>query len=712
MLHHDLSIRSRLIGLLALGMVTVSVIMTVVISRTVYSINNGQIQKQISALTKNKSNIIERNLMEVISSVETVSGSLQNYSSIPVSDRRALVSESVKHIVTRSQFDSVWASWLPGKFDGAGDRFTACYVRDSSGNVTADVVSGLEEDWYQKALNSSVSFMDNASPDTINGKAVITTSAYSRILDKDGNPVGVAGIDIVLNDLEKDMDGSDIFKGTNCEMLMNNGEIVASTIDSEKIGETSSLFADDANAQKIHSIAANSSISFVKNGNLITVAPITADRTGNSWYIAAVTPYSKILSTTKTTITSIIISFIIELVVVLFILVLLVDSITKPLKQSASVLENISEGDGDLTVRIKTNRKDEIGRMSTSFNKTMEKIGASISSVKTEAEKMSHAEAELEQSMNESKAAVETITQSIRAVQNQMQDHSAGVEEAKAVVDQIVKNIQTLNDSIDDQAASVTESSASITQMTANINSVSKILDTNKNSMKLLEDASGSGLSIVNSTVAQSQKITEQSEALVEASSVIQNIAEQTNLLAMNAAIEAAHAGESGKGFAVVADEIRKLAEESGSQGSKIQQALSDVKTAIDDVAVSSKKVQDQFTTIFNLTKTVGEQERVINDAMQEQNEGGKQILEAIKQINTITTDVKSGSNEMLEGSKQVSIEMDKLAEMTEAVHSSMDDMTEKTKAISEASEHADESVQNSKESIENVISGMNKFKV
>lgn len=349
--------------------------------------------------------------------------------------------------------------------------------------------------------------------------------------------------------------------------------------------------------------------------------------------------------------------------------------------------------------------------MSSCFNKTMEKIGASIKDVKSQAQTMEQTSHELEQNMTETREAVDIITKSIHSVQDQMQDHSAGVEEAKAVVDQIVKNIRTLNESIDDQAASVTESSASITQMTANINSVSKILETNKNSMKLLEDASGSGLTIVNSTVAQTQKITEQSEALVEASSVIQNIAEQTNLLAMNAAIEAAHAGESGKGFAVVADEIRKLAEESGSQGSKIQQALADVKTAIDDVATSSKKVQEQFGTIFNLTKTVSEQERVINDAMQEQNEGGRQILEAIKQINTITTDVKSGSNEMLEGSTQVSIEMDKLAQLTETVHSSMNDMTDKTEAISTASAHADESVQKNKSCIEAVFEGMNKFK-
>src|SRR5574344_2594964 len=97
---------------------------------------------------------------------------------------------------------------------------------------------------------------------------------------------------------------------------------------------------------------------------------------------------------------------------------------------------------------------------------------------------------------------------------------------------------------------------------------------------------------------------------------------------------------------------------------------------------------------------------------MQQQDEGGQQILEAIKQINTITSDVKSGSNEMLQGSKEVAMEMDKLTKMTEAVHDSMNEMSTKTLTISAASAKAEENLQKSTKSIEAVSSGMDKFKV
>ena len=423
-------------------------------------------------------------------------------------------------------------------------------------------------------------------------------------------------------------------------------------------------------------------------------------------------PRSEFTKSTYTIGIIVIISIVLAFICSFMLSTILSRVMTKPLNRITDILKNISEGDGDLTVRLPVQSRDEIGLLSGYFNETIEKIARSIASIIDQSETMQKIGDDLAANMTETASAVNEISANITSIKNQVLNQSSGVTETRSTIEQIVSNIEKLNRSIDSQASNVVESSSSIEEMVANNRSVTQILGKNSETVKELGEAAESGRGIVDRAVEMTDKIATDSEGLLEASTVIQNIASQTNLLAMNAAIEAAHAGDFGKGFAVVADEIRKLAEDSNSQGKKISSVLQNLKESISEVSGGARTIQKQFGVIFDLTQTVQNQEDVIKNAMQEQSSGGEQVLEAIRQINDITGEVKEGSDQMNRGSREILVEMGKLAEVTREISDRMNEMSTGTIQINNAMQDVNAITLRNSESIRVVAAEVSKFKV
>jgi len=188
------------------------------------------------------------------------------------------------------------------------------------------------------------------------------------------------------------------------------------------------------------------------------------------------------------------------------------------------------------------------------------------------------------------------------------------------------------------------------------------------------------------------------------------NIASQTNLLSMNAAIEAAHAGESGKGFAVVADEIRKLAESSSNQSKTTASMLKKIKASIDNITKSSEEVLARFGAIDSSVKTVSQHEQNILNAMEEQETGGKQILESIGRLRDITASVKMGSDNMAESGKTLVKETDEFIRTSKETVNGMNEILKGVNQINISVSHVNEMSQENNKNFESLKQETQKF--
>ncbi|MCR4735562.1 MAG: hypothetical protein K5829_11215 [Treponema sp.] len=318
----------------------------------------------------------------------------------------------------------------------------------------------------------------------------------------------------------------------------------------------------------------------------------------------------------------------------------------------------------------------------------------------------------LSHSMDETSSTITQIVASIESVKEQITNQSAGVEEAQATVNNMVNHIRDLENQIEVQASSVSDSSSAIEEMVANVRSVTEILNKNSKTVRNLGTESENGRRAIENSVEQAKNILEKSSGLLEATKIIQNIAQRTNLLAMNAAIEAAHAGDAGKGFAVVSDEIRKLAEQSNNQGKTINTQLEELQNAISEISSVTYAVQEQFNIIYELTDTVRNQEEVIMHAMQEQSAGGTQVLEAIKTIKSTTESVQSGSTEITENGKEVADEIQILTNVTQKINDSIKDIAEGAQDIIASVTTVNEDSSDNKANLDSLSLKLKQFKV
>jgi len=668
--------------------------------------------------------------------LHTAADVMGHYENVAAGERRDQYEELLTSIFERQpDFVRMFTVWKPDALDGMDSRYIgrpgstetgqlAFAVGRETGRIevqTAQVVPAAMK--HISGPNAEHESVSDPTPIKLLGKDVYCIRLMVPVTNgRTGEITGVVGcqlkIDLIQPRLEKTINDYD--EVSLMAVYSSNGYILGHYLP-DRIGmqmvEADKHFGKYVN--EVEKTLSNGEefecFSFSNHLNANTqmaIAPVRLGDSQTTWSIMVGTTEGYIMREVNEMRTFVIILASIALTVAVGIIYLVLNRTTRPIVKVADTLKDISEGEGDLTRTITVNSNDELGDLALYFNKTLDKIKNLVITIKNEADGLSDIGNDLSSNMTETAAAVNQINANIQSIKGRVINQSASVTQTNATIGQVITNINKLNDHVENQSSNISQASSAIEEMVANINSVTRTLVNNADNVKMLEEASEAGREVLRQVDADIHEIARESEDLLKINSVIKNIASQTNLLSMNAAIEAAHAGEAGRGFAVVADEIRKLAENSGEQSKTINTILKKISESINKITYSTENVITKFEAIDSSVKTVVAQEDNIRNAMEEQGVGSRQILDGVSNVNEITRHVKGGSQQMLEGSREVMNESHNLEMVTQEITGGMNEMASGADQVNIAVHHVNEICVKNRESIETLMREVSRFKV
>lgn len=569
-----------------------------------------------------------------------------------------------QYLADRPAIIGSWTLWEPNAFDGldaryrnsvnhdATGRFIPYWYRDGQGNIgveaLVDYATPGAGDYYQLAKKSKKATVLDPYFYEIAGKPQLITSIVVPILEQ-GTFKGVVGVDVLVGSIQAAVSALKPYDEGVAALFTHNASIVAHP-DPSRLGKNAADTEQDISGAQLpnllNSIRTGEDFHVItdtplfEGGTLILNNRIDLADTGYHWNLAMAVPMSKVTEEADTLVTKIIVIALVALLVLVAVISVISKNIASPLRHLARALNDIANGDGDLTRRLPVKGSDEVATLSLAFNTFSERIRELISDIADRSQRMASISTQLEQHSQQSRSGSETQSREVENVASAMNEMNATVAEVASSAQLAADSAQKGNHQVSDGLSIVDSVVSSIQQQAEDIRGAA-------NAISELEQGSQEIGAVIH---------------------VIREIADQTNLLALNAAIEAARAGEHGRGFAVVADEVRTLATRTHSSTQEIEDTIAKLQQqterAVEKMTQSQsrssesvsnvERARDALMQIADEMKQITGMNMQIASATEEQSATTEELLRNIQQINDVAEDALQGAQETASSSQQI----------------------------------------------------------
>lgn len=511
--------------------------------------------------------------------------------------------------------------------------------------------------------------------------------------DEQGIIRGVVGTDVFLDVFNDIVISRKISPDGETFMIDASGLYLAHS-DPEYILQKN-FFTDDKSSMKKEEILTSTVNVIIQKDTYICSSPVS----GTGWYLISTGPLTTFKAASNR-ITWMVVFIMLGLTAILCTIAFFFSIyLTSPFKKLVASFTAISSG--DLTVVSPDYSSKEASSLSAGFNTFAGGISSLISRIKKSSEHIKGVADNLSSSTEETQEAITVVRDAVHLIREDVIKENESISKTETAVSHLVKEIETLTSKIGEQAVQINDATSAVEKLASSISLIDDNTTSANSHVNDLVQSSKDEKTRLSKTTEAIKIVEKESLALAEMNAVISNVATQTNLLAMNAAIEAAHAGETGKGFAVVASEIRKLAVTTAEQAKSSGDALLSIQNRIIDISDSSGHLEKSFNDMIGIIQLIEQVVANLKEATHEQGIGSRQLLDSISAINMITSDVQNGASAMRLSTDDAASSCSILTELSR-------DVDEKVKLCSQGVETLTNNSRSVNNSVERTQSGLN----